>query len=99
MPLYLVGEGYSSALANTEHFHAGWEPPYFIAGRMQFRVSKGNYVPGTLDVAISAATEGQFGYSLQFPPTYLETNPSAGEFFLPAPLPEGWQIIVRYVHW
>lgn len=99
MPLYMVGEGYSSALAVTEHFHSGWEAPYDMGSRTLFRVAKGNYIPGTLDVAVSVEAEGQSGFSVQFPPTYLESDPSRGELFLPNPLPDGWRMIVRYIYW
>lgn len=100
MPIYESGpaSGGPSGPGGGGHAHQGWELPFFIGGRQLCQVTQGNYLPGTLEVQLSAAPDGEEGYSTVTEPAYLETDPSQGFFNLVSELPVGWLIRVRYAH-
>jgi hypothetical protein len=101
MPFYIVG-GNASDPSNPSGSpvprHSGWETPAGVQGSHSvFQVSRGAYLPGTLDVAISAEPDGEIGYSTQYPPAYEETDPANGIITLSQDLPADWLFIVRYI--
>jgi hypothetical protein len=100
MPVYEIGAQGSTPPnpGPVNHRHSDWEVPSFIGGRQLAQVLAGNYQPGNLEVRLSAAPDGEEGYSLVTPPAYLESDPTQGLFTLAVDLPTGWLIQVRYVY-
>jgi len=80
------------------HSHSGMVTPEEFIGRLVYRVPHDLYLPGTLEVYIGAAPQGEEGVHRESPPCYQETDPGAGIFTLREQLPSGWVILVNYIY-
>lgn len=110
MSLYIIGSGSNSSSngggggATTpgapNHFHSTWESPVDQGDAKTFKVSHGNYLLDSLDVAVAPLDESgnPTNYDLQLQPFYLQTDPARGLIILDGTMPSGWSLIVRYIY-